>query len=151
MHNDTIKMKNLEPHVQRYADRLYNEWLQHGKIIIGCDFDDTISPWKFHEFDFDSVIKILQTAKQTGAYIVIFTACNVDRYDEIRNYCKNANLSIDAINETPVEVPYGKNGKIYANIFLDDRAGLHQSLEILESAMYRIRGDRASQNLYEIG
>jgi hypothetical protein len=144
-------MIKLEPKVQKYADRLHTEWLQHGKIIIGCDFDDTISPWKFHEFDFDSVIKTLQTAKQTGAYIVIFTACNPDRYGEIRKYCQEANLQIDAINETPVDVPYGKNGKIYANIFLDDRAGLHQSLEILESAMYRIRGERASQNIIDVG
>lgn len=134
----------LEPKVQKYADRLYEEWLKHGQIIIGCDFDDTISPWKFREFDFDSVIKILQTAKQTGAYIVIFTACNPDRYPEISKYCQSVNLKIDAINETPVDVPYGKNGKIYANIFLDDRAGLHQAIDILENAMYRIRGVRAS-------
>jgi hypothetical protein len=143
-------MKTLEPEVQRYADRLYEEWTQHGKIIIGCDFDDTISPWKFREFDFNSVISILQSAKQTGAYITIFTACNPERYKEIENYCKSVNLEIDSINSTPIDLPYGKHSKIYANIFLDDRAGLHQAIDILENAMYRIRGKKASSNILDV-
>lgn len=131
--------------VDKYIARLESEWNQHGKIIIACDFDDTISPWKFHNFDFNKVIEMLKVAQQTGAYIVIFTACNTDRYDEIRKYCADKGLTIDAINETPVELPYGKNGKIYANIFIDDRAGLHESLHILESAMYKVRGNRVNK------
>ena len=143
-------MKKLEPEVQRYADRLFDEWNQHGKIIIGCDFDDTISPWRYHEFDFNAVISVLKTAKQTGAYITIFTACNPERYSEIQKYCNDASLSIDSINSTPIDLPYGRHGKIYANIFLDDRAGLHQAIDILENAMYRIRGEKAS-NQIDIG
>lgn len=26
----------------KYYDRLYQEWLQYGKIIVAVDFDDTI-------------------------------------------------------------------------------------------------------------
>lgn len=125
-----------------YLERLEEEWKLHGKIIIACDFDDTISPWKLKGFDPKRTIEVLKIAKQTGAYIVIFTACNIERYDEIRKYCSDAGLEIDAINETPIDLPYGKNGKIYANIFIDDRAGLNESLNILEMAMYRIRGSR---------
>ena len=125
-----------------YLERLEEEWKLHGKIIIACDFDDTISPWKLKGFDPKRTIEVLKIAKQTGAYIVIFTACNIERYDEIRKYCLDAGLEIDAINETPIDLPYGKNGKIYANIFIDDRAGLNESLNILEMAMYRIRGSR---------
>ena len=128
--------------IDRYIERLVQEWTQHGKIIIACDFDDTISPWRFHNFDFERVINMLKIAQQTGAYIVIFTACNIDRYDEIRKYCADKGLTIDAINQTPVELPYGKNGKIYANIFIDDRAGLHEALHILETSMYKVRGNK---------
>ena len=32
------------PESVRYLNRLINEWKLHGKIIIACDFDDTISP-----------------------------------------------------------------------------------------------------------
>ena len=90
------------------------------------------------------VISILKTARETGAYIVIFTACNTERYDEIRKYCSDNGLEIDSINETPIDLPYGKNGKVYANLFVDDRAGLNESLAILEMAMYRKRGRNVS-------
>jgi hypothetical protein len=96
--------------------------------------------------DFKRVFEILNTAKQTGAYVVIFTACKEDRYPEITKYCLDNGLEIDGINTTPIDLPYGNNKKIYANIFIDDRAGLNESLNILEMAMYRIRGSRQLNN-----
>jgi thiol-disulfide isomerase/thioredoxin len=127
-----------------YLERLENEWRQHGKIIIACDYDDTISHWKLKDYDPSRTIEILKIAKQTGAYIVIFTACNPLRYEEIKSYCASIGLEIDSINETPIDLPYGKDKKIYANIFIDDRAGLNESLNILEFAMYRIRGSKGT-------
>jgi hypothetical protein len=97
-----------------------------------------------HQTDFTKVISVLKVAKETGAYLVIFTACNPDRYEEIRRYCEERGLPIDAINETPIDLPYGKTKKIYANIFIDDRAGLNESLEILEMACYRRRGKKTT-------
>jgi hypothetical protein len=133
-----------------YLERLEQEWEQHGKIIIACDFDDTISPWRMHKSDFKRVIDILKIARETGAFIVIFTACNAERYPEIKKYCSDNGLEIDSINETPIDLPYGKNGKVYANIFIDDRAGLNESLAILEMAMYRKRGKTHSTNSFDI-
>jgi thiol-disulfide isomerase/thioredoxin len=130
------------PESNPYLDRLVKEWTEHGKIIIAVDFDDTISPWKMTDFDFSKVIDILIKAKQTGAYIVIFTACSSERFNEIRNYCSSKGLEIDSINENPIPLPYGQHRKIYANIFIDDRAGLNESLNILEFAMYKIRGSK---------
>lgn len=138
------------PESIKYYDRLVNEWQTHGKIIIGIDYDDTISPWKFKDFDYEEIIKILKEAKNTGAYLVIFTACRPDRYDEIRQYCTSKGLEIDSINENPIDLPYGHEKKIYANIFLDDRAGLNEALNILEHAMYTIRGKQHS-HFIEIG
>lgn len=130
----------------KYYQRLYEEWQQHSKIIIAVDFDDTISPWKFQDTeDIDKTIKTVITAKQIGAYIIIFTACNPDRYEDIKTYCLSKGLEIDGINTTPVDIPYGKTNKIYANIFLDDRAGLLEALEMLEDTMYKIRAYKYSQ------
>lgn len=138
-----MKFKN------KYYQRLFEEWKQHGKIIIAVDYDDTISPWKFQsEEDINDIKKVINTvitAKHIGAYVVIFTACNPDRYDDIKQYCKSKGLEIDGINITPVDVPYGKYNKIYANIFLDDRAGLNESVEMLEDTMYKIRAHKYSQ------
>lgn len=122
-------------------DRLLTEWKQHGKIIIACDFDDTIKNWKLGTFAlFRYVLTLLHACKQTGAYIVIFTACDKDRYSEIKDYCAANGLEIDSINENPIELPYGNQNKIYANIFLDDRAGIIESIEILEDTLYKYRG-----------
>ena len=88
---------------------------------------------------------MLKVAKQTGAYLVIFTACKADRYPEIQEYCKSIGLEIDTINKSPIDLPYGNDSKIYANIFIDDRAGLNEALQILEFAAYRIRGTRQNQ------
>ena len=128
-----------------YLERLEQEWKQHGKIIIACDYDDTISPWKMKGFDPKRVIEVLKVAKQTGAYIVIFTSCNEERYQEIEEYCNSQGLEIDAINKTPINLPYGNNSKIYANIFIDDRAGLNEALNILEFAMYRVRAGQRNE------
>jgi len=131
--------------MKKYIDRLFREWKQYGKIIIACDYDDTISPWGLKDNDCEKVIKILRIAKETGAYLVIFTACTEDRYKEIEAFCDEKGLEIDTINQNPIKLPYGNDKKIYANIFLDDRAGLKESLSILESAMYKYRGWKTSQ------
>jgi hypothetical protein len=146
-----MKMKEYfdkNPESIPFLERLEQEWEQHGKIIIACDFDDTISPWKMKNSDFKRVIDVLKIAKTTGAFIVIFTACDESRYEEIQTYCKSVGLEIDSINRTPIDLPYGKNGKVYANIFIDDRAGLNEALNILEFAMYRVRGKGNSSNYF---
>lgn len=131
-----------------YLERLEEEWKTYGKIIIACDYDDTISPWKMQNRDFKRIFEVLITAKHTGAYVVIFTACKEDRYPEIIKYCSENGLEIDGINKTPIDLPYGNDKKIYANVFIDDRAGLNESLNILEMAMYRIRGMKSAE-LYD--
>jgi len=55
----------LNPESKPFLDRLVTEWEQHGKIIIACDYDDTISPWKMHNNDFNRVIRVLKAAKFT--------------------------------------------------------------------------------------
>lgn len=140
------------PESKPYLERFVKEWRQHGKVIIGVDFDNTISPY----FTFDNaddikrVIDVLKLAKSVGAFIVIFTACNNDRYEHIKQYCQKIGLNIDSINQNPIELPYGKNGKIYANIFIDDRAGLNEALNILEFSAYIIRGSHNGGDNFEM-
>jgi len=135
----------------KYAERLYNEWITHGKIIIGTDFDSTISPYGVIENlqDIEDCKQLLRDCKLVGCYIVVHTACNVDRYENIKQYCAEQGIIVDTINETPIpELPFGKNGsKPYCNIFLDDRAGFIQALEILEEVMYKVRSYKAGKKL----
>lgn len=127
--------------MNKYTQRLVDEWKQHGRIIISVDYDSTIFPYPTidNKEDIERTIKLVQLARETGAYIVIFTASNIDRYEEIQRYCESIRLPIDSINKNPIELPYGKNGKIYYNINLCDRSGLIEALNTLEEALYQYR------------
>lgn len=128
------------PNMERYIARLTKEWKEHKKIILACDFDDTLSPWKFDDFYYDEVFKLIKEAKELGAYIVIFSACKPERFDYIRQYCKETGgFEIDGINENVIELPYGNDKKIYYNHLLDDRTGLMQAMAILSITMMRIK------------
>ena len=130
------------PNMERYVSRLTKEWKEHKKIIVACDFDDTLSPWKFDDFNFQEVMKLLKEAKQLGAYIVIFTACKPERFAYIEKYCEdNLGFKIDGINENVIDLPYGNHAKIYYNILLDDRTGLMEAMTILHTAMWRVKTD----------
>ena len=126
--------------LQKYIDRLTKEWLQHKNIIIAVDFDDTISKWGLNTTqECNYVIEKLKKYQEQGAYIVIFTACNEDRYEDISNFCNQNGLMIASINKNAIPLPYGNNGKVYANVFLDDRAGLYEALEILDGALINVK------------
>lgn len=132
--------------MNKYTERLYKEWQQHGKIVIAVDYDSTIYPWHTidNKEDIDRVISILQVAVNTGAYIVINTCSHPDRHEEIQKHCEYLKIPTNGINTNPINLPYGKHGKVYANIYLDDRAGLNEALNILEEAMYKIRGNKSN-------
>lgn len=127
--------------IETYVNRLVEEWKQHGKIIISVDYDDTLYPWKLgNNSDINRTIRLVQEAYNTGAYVVIFTASEPERHQEIQDHCEKIRLPINSINKNPISLPYGNNGKIYYNINLCDRSGLNEALDILERAMYRMRG-----------
>lgn len=126
--------------MNKYAKRLLEEWIQHGKIIVSVDYDDTLFPWKMgNDEDIQRTINLVQEAHHTGAYIVVFTASDPERHPEIQAHCEKIRLPISSINKNPIDLPYGKNGKIYYNINLCDRSGLTQALDILEESMYAYR------------
>lgn len=116
--------------------RLIREWNEEEKLIIAIDFDDTIHPYtqKFENEDYQERINFLKDCKTLGAYLVLWTASSSERYPLIWDYCKKHGIEIDSINTNPIPLNYGNNGKIFANIYIDDRAGIDESLEILYTA-----------------
>ena len=120
-----------------YTERLVKEWRTHGKIVLSVDFDSTLYPYHTieNQKDIDRTIELVQLAHAIGAYIVIFTASEKERYQFIQEYCDSIKIPVSSINENPIDLPYGKNGKIFANIYLDDRGGIIESLNILDEAI----------------
>lgn len=130
--------ENIHPESWRYVDRLEREWTKHGKIIIACDFDDTVHPWGIENFEFQMVIDLIIKAQSIGAYFAIFTAGEPSRYEYMTQYLTEKGIRVDSVNKNPIDLPFGNHSKIYANIFLDDRAGLMESLSILNLTIKRI-------------
>ena len=124
----------------RCVERLFNEYKRHPRLVVSTDFDD--SAFNFHEYpdvSYERITKVLQDCKSLNFFVVCFTASPISRYDFIREHFKSVlKVEIDGINENVIDTPYGKNGKIYFNIHLDDRCGLGQSLDILEQLIAKI-------------
>lgn len=121
------------------GDRLFFEWEKHPKLIIACDFDDTV--FDFHKAgnDHSEIISLLKECKALGFYIVLFSASKPERYPFMIEFMKNIDIEIDGINQNVIDLPYGNNGKIYYNILLDDRAGLFQAATTLLNVINRIK------------
>lgn len=138
-----------------YVERLEREWNEHGRIILAVDYDSTISYWKTieNQKDIEKVIELVNKAQEVGCYVVIHTACDPSRYDEITKYCKSVGIKVNSINENPIDVPYGgKQSKIFYNHQLCDRSGLCESMYILETAMYKRIGKlQYEKNITDLG
>ncbi len=127
-----------------YTQRLVNEWRTHKKIVIALDFDSTIYPYHNleNQKDIDRTIQLVQLAHNVGAYIVIFTASVEERWEFIQQYCDSIKIPVSSINKNPIDLPFGNTGKVYGNIFLDDRGGLTQALDILEGAIDEMQKEK---------
>lgn len=120
--------------MNKVEERLLNEWRSHGKLILAVDFDDTIYPYNFaSQEECDKIIDYIKWVQSFDLlYTVIFTASNNDRHSYIKEYCKEKGLKVDSINCNPIDLEFGKEGKIYYNWFLCDRAGLEYSFEVFQ-------------------
>lgn len=122
----------LDPN--KALQRLRDDWNKHGSIIVAVDYDSTLVPYLPHENGgpFHLVHQLVRTLKEMGCTIIIFTASAQDRWDDIKHNLTYLNIKYDLFNESPAHIPnIGKNGKVYANAYLDDRAGLYEVYTML--------------------
>lgn len=107
----------------RVKNRLRKEYREHkDKFIIAFDFDDTVFDTHNNDWAYDKILGLL-CAWQEHAYLICWTASNEDRYPQIRDHLEDWGLYPDAINENAPWIE-DRGRKIYANAYLDDRAGL---------------------------
>lgn len=93
----------------------------HGRVIIGFDFDDTVSPLRESHWSLAPVRTALKNAKDAGHFLICVTN-NTDE-DHVRKFCKEHGFEPDLINQNFVE-EFKSHSKIYCNIYLDDKAAL---------------------------
>lgn len=133
----------------KIVQRLHKEYNRHPKLIIACDFDDTV--YDFHQQGawHDRVHDVLRKCNELGFYVVLWTASDPKRFAFMKEYMQDINVHISAINENPIELPFGNHKKMYYNILLDDRAGLGQALDALEIFIDDINRHATSETMTE--
>jgi len=140
----------MEYSTDPYVNRLVKEWLKHDCLLIGSDIDDTLIPYNDWSKDICSqVVNLLLDCKTEGVILILNTAREESKLKESVSEIENLGLKVDAINKTPeyLNLPYGKSGKIYANIFLDDRGGLTLAMDQLRRAFEKVKEIRIQQKL----
>lgn len=117
-------------------DRLRNEYKKYGQLIIAYDFDYTVHSYREETWTYEFVMNLLREWRPYAKFVV-FTASPITRYAYIKTYLKTHNLPYDKVNEEVFERQ--RSRKIYYNVFLDDRAGLGETAEILTELLNEIK------------
>jgi len=142
----------MRHHADFYVNRLVTEWLKNGKIIIGCDLDDTIIPYNEEIKDnCKKMVDLILECQKEGIIFLINTARGEHQLQKGKEQVEALGIEVHGVNEMHPEWNrlYGVNGKIYANIFLDDRGGFWNSYETLSNALTIVKKVRKNENKNE--
>jgi hypothetical protein len=131
-----MRNKNNDPYVIdiMVIQRLVKEWVKHKSLIIAYDYDNTVFDYHNAGYNFEFVIDLLRESKKYNAKFIVYSCSPDSRYAEMRDYLNSNDIPFDTINENIVEL-HGGSGKIFYNIFLDDRAGLKSACSVLSAAL----------------
>ena len=139
----------MRHHADFYINRLVTEWLKNGKIIIGCDLDDTIIPYNEEIKDnCKKMVDLILECQKEGIIFIINTARSEYQLENAKRQVEDLGIVVHGVNKMHPEwdKPYGINGKIYANIFLDDRGGFWNSYWTLQDALTIVKQERKNKN-----
>jgi MoaA/NifB/PqqE/SkfB family radical SAM enzyme len=143
----------MRHHVNFYTNRLVTEWLKNGKIIIGCDLDDTIIPYNEEIKDnCKKMVDLILECQKEGIIFLINTARSEYQLEKAKEQVEELGITVHGVNKMHPEwdKPYGVNGKIYANIFLDDRGGFWDTYWTLINALTMVKIERNNKGKNEI-
>jgi hypothetical protein len=132
-------------HANFYTNRLAKEWLKNGKIIIACDLDDTIIPYNDDIKDNCQImVDLILDCQKEGIIFLINTARSEYQLQKAKEQVEELGIVVHGINQMHEgwDKPYGLNGKLYANIFLDDRGGFWDSYWTLSNALTIVKQNK---------
>lgn len=110
---------------QGAVERLKRDYDNHGKLVVGFDFDNTIFDTHNKGGNYSDIISLLQKCKKLGFTLCLYTAELREEWLKWKvDYCKHFGIKPDYVNESPL-LPGTK--KPFFNILLDDRAGLESA------------------------
>jgi hypothetical protein len=114
------------------VNKLIETYKQHGKIVVGVDFDDTVFPYTNSKFIEDRCKKVRELLLEIKEMISIclYTVSDEQTLKYKHHIMIQYGLDPDFINDSPVS-PWKGSKKLFFNILLDDKAGLNETIEIL--------------------
>ncbi len=115
---------------ERLLNILRKAYEEHGSIIIGFDYDDTVYPHSVSDWALRPVRSVLQRAKKQGHALVLTT--NNKDIKKCLEFCEKYEITPHAINTNVVKA-FEKQSKVYANIYLDDKSLLFETLKVLNA------------------
>lgn len=142
----------IRHHANFYTNRLVKEWFKNGKIIIACDLDDTIIPYNEEiKENCKKMTNLILDCQKEGIIFLINTARSKEQLKKVKEQVEELGIVVHGVNEMHPEwdKPYGVNGKLYANIFLDDRGGFWDTYWTLSNALSIVRHQRKNGNKNE--
>lgn len=128
--------------------RLVEEYRKHNGLIVAYDYDNTVFDYHNKGYNFDKVIKLLRECKAMGCTLIVYTCSKEERYEEIKKYLNDNDIPFDYINENSPNIDFAY-GKLYYNIFLDDRCGLKSAYKQLNKCIKIIKKKNKERNAYE--
>lgn len=115
--------------------RLLEEYKKYGSLVVAFDFDDTVYDFHNKGRSYTHVVELLRKLKSKNCFLICWTG--QDNLDFVAEYLEQHDIPFDRINEN---LPFNQSAsrKIYANAYLDDRAGLLQVYEELQYSIQKI-------------
>ncbi len=135
----------MRHHINFYINRLVTEWLKNDKIIIACDLDDTIIPYNEEiKENCKKMVNLILECQKEGIIFLINTARGKKQLEIAKEQVEKLGIEVHGVNQMHPEwgKPYGINGKIYANIFLDDRGGIKSTYWDLSEVLSIVKRER---------
>jgi len=138
----------IRHHANFYTNRLVKDWLK----VIACDLDDTIIPYNEEiKENCKKMTNLILDCQKEGIIFLINTARSKEQLKKAKEQVEELGIVVHGVNEMHPEwdKPYGVNGKLYANIFLDDRGGFWDTYWTLSNALSIVRHQRKNGNKNE--
>lgn len=125
-------------------NRLINEYQKYNTLVVAFDFDDTVYDFHKKGRQYEKTITLIKDLKSINCYLICWTG--QEDLNFVANYLTENTIPYDAINENP---PFHKSTskKIYANAYIDDRAGLKQVYNELSKLILTIKKNKNEPTL----